>query len=330
MSFLTRGILIAVLALAIAGCATVASPPPQPGAPKPGGGPLVVGPHSPYAIAIGPDNNIWFTEYQGDSIGMMTPAGEVRRFPIAPDGIAERLTGGPDGALWFTDPRGNRLGRIAIDGKIKYVALPTPECGPTGITSGADGLIYFTEHAVSRIGRMTPEGSLTEFTLRPNSGPAEIMSGHDGAVYFIEDQGGRIGRISKDGAIREFRIPSEQSIPSAIASGPDASIYFAELRAGKIGRLKLDGGFEEYPIPEGKPLSLATGADGNLWVTVPKNHLIYRMTSGGDFIAYHGNDQMVPAFIAAAPNGYLYFSEPNGKIGRIDTNGDIVEFGVGK
>jgi len=119
---------------------------------------------------------------------MMTPAGEVMRFPIAPDGIAERLTGGPDGALWFTDPKGNRIGRIAVDGKIKYVTLPTPECGPTGITTGADGMIYFTEHAASRIGRMTTDGSLTEFTLRPKAGPAEIVTGHDGAVYFIEDE----------------------------------------------------------------------------------------------------------------------------------------------
>ncbi len=324
-----RGVVLALLAISIAGCAARTNA-PQPGAPQPGAGPLVVGPHSPYAIAIGPDNNIWFTEYQGDSIGMMTPMGEVMRFPIAPDGIAERLTGGPDGALWFTDPKGNRIGRIAIDGKIKYLALPTPECGPTGITIGADGLIYFTEHGASRIGRMTTDGSLTEFTLRTKSGPAEIVTGHDGAVYFIEDQAGRIGRISKDGAIREFTIPSEHSVPSAIASGPDASIYFAELGAGRIGKMKLDGAFDEYLIPDGKPLGLAAGADGNLWATIPKEHLIYRMTSGGDFSAYRGKDQTVPAFIAAAPDGYLYFSEPNGKIGRINTNGDITEFDVGK
>ena len=325
----SAGVLCASLAISIAGCAARTNP-PLPGVPQPGKGPLTVSPHSPYAIAAGPDGNIWFTEYQGDSLGMMTPAGEVMRFPIAPDGIAERLTGGPDGAIWFTDPKGNRIGRIATDGKIKYVALPTTECGPTGITTGADGLIYFTEHAASRIGRMTTEGSLAEFTLRPKSGPAEIASGHDGAVYFLEDAAGRIGKIDRDGTIREFVIPSQHSIPSALASGPDASIYFAELGVGKIGKMKLDGSFEEYPLPNGRPLGLAAGADGNLWATIPKDHLIYRMTSGGDFIAYRGSDQMTPAFITAAPDRYLYFSEPNGKIGRIDANGDIVEFDVGK
>lgn len=324
MSLPARFVAYALLLVLIAGCAARTT------APQPLAGPLIVGPESPYAIAIGSDHNIWFTEYQGDHIGMMTPMGEVMRFPIAPDGIAERLTGGPDGALWFTDPKGNRIGRIAIDGKMKYIALPTPECGPAGITLGADGLIYFTEHAANRIGRMTTDGALTEFTLREKSGPAEIVTGYDGAVYFIEDGAGRIGRITKEGTIREFRIPSAHPIPSAIASGPDASIYFAELGTGKIGKMKLDGTFNEYIIPHGRPLGLAAGADGNLWATIPQEHLIYRMTSGGDFSAYRGNDQMVPAFIAAASDGYLYFSEPNGKIGRIGPNGDIAEYDIAK
>ena len=317
-------LMLALLAVDLAGCAaTRTGPAPEKGA-------LLEGPHSPYAIAIGPDDNIWFTEYQGNRIGMMTPAGEVMRFPIAPDGIAERLTAGPDGALWFTDPRGNRIGRIALDGKIKYVRLPTAECGPTGIIVGADGLIYFSEHAADRIGRMTTDGVLTEFTLRPKSGPAEIVTGHDGAVYFIEDTANRIGRITQDGVIREFNIPSAESVPSALASGPDASIYFTELAAGKIGKMKLDGSFEEYPLPHGIPLGLAAGSDGNIWITAPKQHLIYRMTSAGDFNAYRTGDTSAPSFIAAARDGYLYFSEPTGKIGRISTDGDIVEFEVGK
>jgi len=324
MRFFARNVLLAMLALSIAGCAA------RKAGTQPGAGPLIVGPHSPYAIAIGPDNNIWFTEYQGNSIGMMTPKGEVTRFPIAPDSIAERLTAGPDGALWFTDPRGNRIGRIAIDGKLKYVTLPTAACGPTGITIGADGFIYFSEHAANRIGRMTTDGLLTEFTLRAKSGPAEIAAGPDGAVYFIEDLADKIGRISRNGEITEFTIPAEHAIPSAIASGPDASVYFAELGTGKIGKMKLDGSFEEFAIPHGKPLGLAAGADGNLWATTPDERLVYRMTSHGDFTAYRGTDQTVPAFIAAAPDGFLYFSEPNGRIGRINANGDITEFEVGK
>ncbi|HLI81363.1 MAG TPA: hypothetical protein VKV03_15350 [Candidatus Binataceae bacterium] len=323
--FAIFAIIVATIAISVGGCA----------ARRPGGapeaGPLIEGPISPYAIAIGPDDNIWFTEYQGDRIRMMTPNGQVTRFPIASDGIAERITGGPDAALWFTDPKGNRIGRIAIDGKIKYVKLPTPECGPTGITTGADGLIYFSEHAANRIGRMTIDGTLAEFTLRAHSGPAEMVTGNDGAVYFIEDEAGRIGKITRAGAISEVAIPTAHSIPSGIASGP-GGIYFAELSAEKIGKLNLDlGTIEEYSIvPRGKPLGLAVGPDGNLWMTTPDQHSIRRMSPHGHFSTYGGSALLSPSFIAAARAEYLYFSEPNGKIGRINAEGDIVEFEVGK
>jgi hypothetical protein len=69
MSSVARNFFLALLAISISACAARKTGPhpsaPQP-QPQPGAGPLIVGPHSPYAIAIGPDNNIWFTEYQGD------------------------------------------------------------------------------------------------------------------------------------------------------------------------------------------------------------------------------------------------------------------------
>jgi hypothetical protein len=52
------------------------------------------------------------------------------------------------------------------------------------------------------------------------------------------------------------------------------------------------------------------------------------MTSGGDVIAYRAIDTIVPAYIAGARDGNLYFTEPNGKIGRININGEITEFDV--
>jgi len=323
MSPFTRSFVLGAIAISLAGCAATNAPVPE-------AGPLILGPHSPYAIAIGPDHNIWFTEYQGSNIGMMTPNGEVMKFPIGPDALAERITSGPDGALWFTDPKGNRIGRIGTDGKIQYIKLPQAECGPSGIVTGGDGFIYFTEHAANRIGRLRTDGTLTEFTLPNKSGPASIVSGHDGAVYFAEDESNHIAKIDKNGAVRESPIPTAQSVPSAIAIGPDGSIYFAEVGPGKIGKMKFDGSIDEYQIPRGKPLGLATGADGNLWATSPGEHLVYRMTSGGDFIGYRLVDSIFPAFIAAAPDGNLYFTEPSGKVGRISTDGDVTEFDVNK
>ena len=64
MGSVVRNLLLALLAISIAGCAATKR---EGRSRKPGH--LILRPHSPYAIAIGPDDNIWFTEYQGDSIG---------------------------------------------------------------------------------------------------------------------------------------------------------------------------------------------------------------------------------------------------------------------
>ena len=68
----------------------------------------------PRGITAGPDGNLWFTEYDGDRIGRITPAGVVTEFSAGitagagPRGIAA----GPDGNLWFTEFAGDRIGRI--------------------------------------------------------------------------------------------------------------------------------------------------------------------------------------------------------------------------
>ena len=71
------------------------------------------GSYSVWEITAGPDGNLWFTESDG-TIGRVTLAGEITRFPIPstgsnPQGIAV----GPDGNLWFTEFGTDRIGRIA-------------------------------------------------------------------------------------------------------------------------------------------------------------------------------------------------------------------------
>ncbi len=182
---------------------SASQPPPLPGhaasvpsaQPTPTG--AAISTHAPYAITSGLDGNLWFTEYQGDGIGRITPYGATKRIPIDPDGFAERITAGPDGAVWFTDTPGNRIGRVAPDGKIAYLKLPHYGSGPVGITSGPDGNLWFTEHSGDRLGRLHPTGTLTEIALPKKSGPAEIVAGSDHKLWFAEDHVNRIARVTR-------------------------------------------------------------------------------------------------------------------------------------
>lgn len=82
----------------------------------------------PFAIASGPDGNVWFTEIGGRGIARITPAGVVTEFVAgsSPAKVANAIAAGADGNMWFTavdewifpSPNGDRIGRITPAGVV--------------------------------------------------------------------------------------------------------------------------------------------------------------------------------------------------------------------
>jgi streptogramin lyase len=99
---------------------------------------------APFAIALGPDGNLWFTEFHAAQIGRITPLGEIATFELG-GGLPLRLTAGPYKAIWFTDPGGNRVGRLGMD--------PLRSCAEAMATSGSPSM-PLTESLVSH--RLAP------------------------------------------------------------------------------------------------------------------------------------------------------------------------------
>ena len=68
------------------------------------------------SIAAGSDGGIWFTTFENDSIGRITPQGNVTSFSIPTFGAsAESIAPGPDGNLYFTEPSFGKIGRVNLD-----------------------------------------------------------------------------------------------------------------------------------------------------------------------------------------------------------------------
>src|SRR5439155_22959567 len=70
---------------------------------------------SPQGITAGPDGNLWFTEFDGNRIGRITPGGTITQFPIPVSHIysfPEVITAGPYGNLWFTENFSKQIGSI--------------------------------------------------------------------------------------------------------------------------------------------------------------------------------------------------------------------------
>ena len=231
----------------------------------------------PIGITAGPDANLWFTEFNSNRIGRITPSGTLTEFSAGitsgsnPRGIAA----GPDGNLWFTEEFGNRIGRITPTGTVTEFSAGITSSSILGaITSGPDGNLWFTEISGNRIGRISTAGFVTEFPLAAGSTPFGITAGSDGNLWFAERDRSRIGQITRAGVVTEFPlVASVTHDPIGISSGPDGNIWFTDNGTlNAIGKAVL-------------PKPVATGADaGGRPLVRVFDGLLGNMTS--QFLAY--------------------------------------------
>jgi streptogramin lyase len=227
----------------------------------------------PGDITLGPDGNLWFTEGFGpyDSIGMITPAGQVSEFVIPTlNSDPQSITTGPDGNLWFTERGGNKIGEInPATGAITEYAVPTPNSQPFGITAGLDGNLWFTEYSGGKIGRITPAGVITEFVVGPQL--LGITSGGDGNLWFADFSGGSIGRLDPfTGTVTEFALPSGNGAgPQYLTAGPDGNVWFGEIPTNVVGCITPAGVITQYSVPSANAWiqGITAGPDGNVWFT---------------------------------------------------------------
>lgn len=268
----------------------------------------------PYEIAAGSDGNLWFTEFDANKIGRITPSGAITEYSLPTSSWMRGITNGPDGALWFTRQDTKQIGRITADG---VITLYSTNGSPYDITRGPDGALWFIEGYTS-IGRITTSGTITEFTV-PNIGCLwKITSGPDGALWFTDWHRNNIGWITTAGVSTLYKLLTG-SYSDAITSGPDGNLWFTQW-PDSIGKITPSGTITEYPLPSGSYLSdITLGPDGALWFTEFYGNKIGRITTDGTLTEYpiptaNGH----PNGLTTGPDGSIWFTE-NGanKIGKL-------------
>jgi streptogramin lyase len=143
----------------------------------------------PYAIASGPDGNMWFTD-EGASgpghgineIGWITPSGAITESSAGlPTGtLPQGVATGPDGNLWFADGGARAIGQLAS----RAPAVSTGSAsGVTGSGASVAGTVNPLGGAVSAIsvqyGPTTTYGSTvasTPATLPPGGTPVAVSA----------------------------------------------------------------------------------------------------------------------------------------------------------
>lgn len=285
--------------------------------PAPGG--------TPYAIIVGPDGAVWFTEAECTSaIGRLSKSGDFQSWSISgkcgPQPLA--LTRAADGNVWFSEVGGS-YGRVTVQGEITTFHMQTPSY-PLGITTGPDKNLWIacaSPTSTGFIARVGLDGAeIAEYPLSKGVGEARgIVTGPDGAMWFTESTG--IGRLTLSGKLTEYPLPqgNGSGMPYQIAVGPDHNIWFVEYMPegdGRIGRLTTDGRLTEFRTPNMGGLQWITaGPDNAMWFTAAHTNNIGRISMDGAVWSYAVPSlRSQPVGITTGPDGNIWFTEEPGDL----------------
>jgi streptogramin lyase len=248
----------------------------------------------PYAIVAGADGNLWFTDVAAHAIGRMTTSGTVTDFTagLSADDVPAGLTRASDGSMWFvSNSVGPYVGRVDTTGTITEVAhlhTQTMNADPS-IAQDSTGNLWFTmsDHSshefaveVTQSGHVTKHKLPLQFVFNPccvTQSTQAFAAASDGSVYFANltyahaRNGEHVVGFVANGTVTTLRNP----VPfiSSFVAGPGGKLWFAAqdpfFANPKVGYLsREDGGYHSYMMPRAtNPISIAYGADGNLWMS---------------------------------------------------------------
>jgi streptogramin lyase len=275
----------------------------------------------PFVIILGPDNNVWFTEYKTSNLGRVTASGQVKEFPTPSGGRG--LVVGPDQNLWYTTPDG-QLGRFNPTTGDAVESSLSGGYHAAWIAAGPDGNLWFTDPQSQQIGKVTISGTSTMYSVK--SSPGHIINGKDGFLWYGGDDG-FLGRIDTNGSSKEFSFPtiSGQGLVEAITVGGDGRLWFTfndSYHPGTVAAMTTTGDYSLYAMNLTSNLlpyshSIAAGPDGNVWFADPDG--VARITPSGKVTVFQlPSDSESADFITAGADSCLWFSgQKNNAIGRM-------------
>ncbi len=247
------------------------------------------GVESAHDMAVGPDHDLWFTDYYGKTVGKVNPSGKIEQFqPFGSTGYG--FTAGIVEArkhLWVV-VAGSYLAYLAeLNTKphvIEKIPLPGMYCYPGPITSDATGTLWIGNSGnCPKITRVTPDGRVTDFPIVAADGVWKIVPGPDGNIWFAAASGPEIdpyiGKITPQGEITEYPVSDQVD---GMALGPDGNWWLTMPFMGMIDTMSLDGKIlAEYTLPNAKMHSeyfqdttIIPGPNGNLWFAEPGRNRI--------------------------------------------------------
>ena len=209
-------------------------------------------------------------------------------------------------------------------GTIERFLLPrtTPERA-YGIAATADfaWVIMYSNTAVAKVGL---DGSVLDVIALPYFADRIATDPVDGSLWYASHI--RLGHLTTSGEVVQFDLPVQPGIYAAaqdLVVGPDGFLWIS--RKADVLRVSRSGEITTFANAGGYDNHLASGPDGNVWVTNHYANWIGRMTPSGTLTIFSNGpaDADFPNDITAGSDGNLWFGSNHGSLRKITTAGAI-------
>ena len=234
---------------------------------------------------------------------------------------------------------------------------------PRGLTFAPDGSFYVADSLNNRIqhfdangnflGAFGVYGSITqgEAPLGMFSEPWDVALGPDGSLYVADTWNHRIQKFSPGGQpLAAWGYWGQDGAPTAfygprsIAVGPDGRVFVCDTGNKRIVVFDADGNFitqigtgGAQPGQLDEPVGIAVDSQGRVYVADTWNQRVqvfapldasgqaYALDTSWDVAAWYGQSGENKPFIAVAPNGHVFVTDPEGyRVLEFDSEGAFI------
>jgi virginiamycin B lyase len=169
----------------------------------------------------------------------------------------------------------DRMGRLVPSGMGMVQDFATTANGPHTPTFH-QGTIWFTAQQGGQYGRFNRETGVSEVWEFEDtaSRPYGMWPAPDGTLWVALFGVNRLARITTGAtpSVEEFTLPNAQSRPRRIAVDANGRVWYTDYPRRMLGMMDPAAAeadrFAEFEMPGGgQPYGIATGPDGNVWVS---------------------------------------------------------------
>lgn len=311
---------------------------------------------APFGVAAANDN-VWFTERNGDAVAHLDAKGVLHEYPVPTKNAGPfGITLAPDGTPWFTEAQAGKIGHVLANGTIVEYPVPTKDSFPTAIAVRGDD-VWFTEMEGGKIGVLHVRSrQFDEITLGRYKRPSDLHIDAAGDVWFTELAQDLIGRIH-DGALDGLYKIAPQARTAwdgamfgymranGFALLDDGTKIIAASQSGEVVALDRDANSRVlFTTSENAyPYAVAARSADDVWATDPGTSTVMHLQNGKTSVIslptvpcrpkYPDETkphqcQVVPIGIALAKDGVWVTFSNGDALAHIADDGTIVQYPV--